>query len=100
MPPGWLARAEFRDSGGKTMVKLWSQAGTGLAEEGECDAQVRGSAGRVEFIEVRQHAGGRVRIARFTGSDAGAGHIDLNEIQHPEGNPKAMQAKSLTLQRA
>lgn len=100
VPPGWIARAEFRDAGGKLKVKLWSQAERGLAEEGEFDAAVRGGAGRVEFLEVRQQGDGRVRIARFTGSDAGAGRIDLNEIQHPEGNPKAMQAKSLSLQRA
>jgi hypothetical protein len=49
---------------------------------------------------VRQHAGGRLRIARFTGSDAGAGHIDLNEIHQPEGDPNAMQARSVTLRRA
>jgi hypothetical protein len=99
VPPGWLARVEFRDAGGAIKVKLWSQADRELATEGEFDATVRGKPGRVEFIEVRQHAGGRVRIARFTGSDAGASRIDLNEIQHPEGDPNAMQARSLTLQR-
>jgi hypothetical protein len=100
VPPGWIARAEFRAAGGKTMVRLWSQAAAGLADEGEFEAALRGNAQRVEFIEARQRSNGRARIARFTGSDAGASHVDLNEIQHPEGNPKAMQARSLTLQRA
>jgi hypothetical protein len=100
VPPGWIARAEFRDGASGVKVKLWSQGEGGLADEGEFDATLRGHAARIEFVEVRQHAHGRERIARFTGSDAGAGHVDLNEIQQPEGNPQAMQARSLTLERA
>ena len=100
VPPGWIARADFAESGGRLRVRLWSQEPQGLADEGEFDAVLRGNAGRVEYVEVRQRGGGRVRIARFTGSDAGADRVDLNEIQHPEGKPSAMQARSLTLQRA
>lgn len=100
VPPGWLARADFRAAGGGVKVKLWSQADHGLADEGEFDALVRGNAARVGFIEVRQHAGGRMRVARFTGSNAADERVDMNEIQHPEGNPTAMQARSLALRRA
>ncbi len=100
VPVGWLARAEFRRAGSGVKARLWSQAEQGLADEGEFDALVRGNPARVGFIEVRRNAGGRVRVARFTGSNATEKAIDVNEIQHPEGNPTAMQARSLTLRRA
>jgi hypothetical protein len=97
---GWIARAEIAGGPGSLKVRLWSQAAGGVAPEGEFDAVMRGSGRQVDFIEARQRAAGRIRIARFTGSAAGDSRIDLNEIQHPEGKPGALQANSLSLQRA
>lgn len=101
VPAGWIARAEFREEAGRLKARLRTQGGShGGAFERELVAAVRGDGKRVEFIDVRTRDQGVVRIARFTGSDAGAGRIDLNEIQHPEGRPNAMQARSSSLRRA
>lgn len=96
VPAGWIRRVEFRDEAGRVKARLWNQSD---APTGDFDALVRGSGSHVGFIDVRTRAEGVMRIARFTGSAAGADRLDLNEIQHPEGKPDEMQARSLVLRR-
>jgi flagellar biosynthesis protein FliQ len=98
-PPGWFAGIEFRQSGGKLGVHLVSQPG-GAETWTLQSANVRGDASRIEWIEVRLRASGRERILRFTAPGAGGDRLDLNEMQQPEGNPRAMQARSFALMRA
>ena len=50
-------------------------------------------------IEVHLLRNGRQRILRFTASGTDPNGLDLSEVQYPDGNSKAMQAKSLTLRR-
>lgn len=61
---------------------------------------VRSNTVCIEYIELRLRAPGRQRILRLTTSGTDANGLDLNEIQHPEGNPNAMQTRSFSLERA
>lgn len=97
--PGWFAGAEFHSEAGKLKLRLTDQAGIGDAPDMLESVNVRGSAERIEFIEVRLKSGGTQRILRFTTSEADLHRIDLNEVHYPEGNPKAMQAKSYSLRK-
>lgn len=97
--PGWFAGAEFHSEAGKLKLRLTDQAGIGDAPDMLESVNVRGSAERIEFIEVRLKSGGTQRILRFTTSEADPHRIDLNEVHYPEGNPKAMQARSYSLRK-
>lgn len=97
--PGWFAGAEFHSEAGKLKLRLTDQAGIGDAPDALESVNVRGNPERIEFIQVRLKSGGTQRILRFTASGADPDRIDLNEVQHPVGNPKAMQARSYSLRK-
>ena len=94
--PGWFALAALRESGGTLKAALWSWAHAGPVADGELEASLHGRTERVEFIELRHAGSGKVRILRFSASALG---IVLNEVHYPEGNAKAMQARSFALER-
>ena len=95
---GWFGKASFDDNGGRLRLRLIdAESEAAPVELG--NPTVRGNAERVEYIEVRLLTRGRQRILRFTASGTDPNGLDLSELQHPEGNPKAMQAKSFALRR-
>jgi len=99
-PPGWFASIELRESAGKVGVRLLSQPGAGGAESVE-GTRVSGTAAAIDWIEVRLRSPGRQRILRFAPSQvAGAGGLELTEVQQPEGDSRAAQMRSFSLARA
>jgi hypothetical protein len=99
VPNGWIAAAEFRLQGDRVWVRTFSAADGRMEDDGEVEARLFGTAERVQFIELRGTARGKARTVRFTGSDAGPDAIDVSEIQHPVGSPRAMSARSSVLRR-
>jgi Family of unknown function (DUF6498) len=97
--PGWFKAAEFYEEAGRLRLRLADHAGPGDAPDALESVDLRGSAERIEWIEVRLKSGGTQRILRFTASGTDPDGLDLNELQHPEGNVKSMQARSFTLKR-
>ena len=97
--PGWFEGAEFRYENDRLRLLMGNTARAGVAPDVLEAVNLRGSVERIEFIEVRLRGRGRQRILRFTASETDADGVDLNEIQYPLGDPKAMQAKSYLLER-
>lgn len=97
--PGWFGRVALRNDNNKLRLRLIDVATAANPVTLE-SITLRGGAERVEYIEARLRSNGRRHILRLTASGTDPNGLDLSEFQHPEGNPKAMQARSFALRRA